>query len=62
MMFTSVRIEYNDMIVAIESEASALTRLYNAMERQGGKELSVTRERLIQFNIFALSSKNSGLP
>jgi hypothetical protein len=49
MMFTSVRIEYNEMIVAIESEASAITRLYHAMGRQGGEELQVARQQLIDY-------------
>lgn len=46
MMFTSVRIEYNEMIVAIESEASAITRLYHAMGRQGGDKFDTAREQL----------------
>jgi hypothetical protein len=49
MMFTSVRIEYNEMIVAIESEASAITRLYHAMGRQGGDELKAARRLLIDY-------------
>jgi len=49
MMFTSVRIEYNEMIVAIESEASAITRLYHAMGRQGGNDLQAARGQLIDY-------------
>ena len=57
MMFTSVRVEYSEMIVAIESEVSALTRLYNAMERQGGEELSVTKELLIEYISFVVEKQ-----
>jgi len=49
MMFTSVRVEYNQMIVAVESEASALARLYVALERQGGEEFSDTRQQLTNY-------------
>ena len=37
MIFTGVHMEYSEMIVAVESEASALMRFYNAMEHQGVK-------------------------
>jgi hypothetical protein len=57
MMFTGVRQEYNEMIVAIESEVSALTRLYNAMERQGGEELSVTKKQLIEYIRFVVEEQ-----
>jgi hypothetical protein len=49
MMFTNVRVEFNEMIVAVESEASALVRLYNALERQGGEELKGAREQLREY-------------
>jgi hypothetical protein len=49
MMFTSVRVEYNDMIVAIESEASAITRLYHAMGRKGGERLDAARKHLAEY-------------
>ena len=52
-----IRIEYNDMIVAIESEASALTRLYNAMERQGGEELSDTKKQIIEYIRFVVEDQ-----
>ena len=57
MMFTSVRMEYNEMIVAIESEASALTRLYNAIERQGGEELSDTKKQIIEYIRFVVEDQ-----
>lgn len=57
MMFTGVRMEYNDMIVAIESEASALTRLYNAMERQGGEELSDTKKQIMEYIRFVVEDQ-----
>ncbi|MEA1946950.1 MAG: hypothetical protein U9N83_06560 [Thermodesulfobacteriota bacterium] len=57
MMFTSVRMEYNEMIVAIESEASALTRLYNAIERQGGEELSDTKKQIMEYIRFVVEDQ-----
>jgi hypothetical protein len=55
MMFTSVRVEHNDMIVAIESEASAITRLYHAMGRQGGEKLNEAREHLADYIRFVVN-------
>lgn len=55
MMFTSVRVEHNGMIVAIESEASAITRLYHAMGRQGGEELNAAREHLVDYIRFVVN-------
>lgn len=57
MMFTSVRIEYNEMIVAIESEASALARLYGALERRGDAEFSRTREQLVEYIRFVVDEQ-----
>ena len=57
MMFTSVRMEYSEMIVAIESEASALTRLYSALERQGGEELSDTKKQIIEYIRFIVEEQ-----
>jgi hypothetical protein len=57
MMFTSVRVEYNQMIVAIESEASALTRLYNAIDRHGGEELVDTKKRIIEYIRFVVEEQ-----
>jgi hypothetical protein len=57
MMFTSVRVEYSSMIVAIESEASALTRLYNAIERQGYEELSDTKKQLEEYIRFVVEDQ-----
>jgi hypothetical protein len=54
MMFTSVRVEYNEMIVAIESEASAILRLYHAMGRQGGEKLYAAREHLADYVRFVV--------
>lgn len=55
MMFTSVRVEHNDMTVAIESEASAITRLYHAMGRQGGEKLNEAREHLADYIRFVVN-------
>jgi hypothetical protein len=54
MMFTSVRVEYNEMIVAIESEASAILRLHHAMGRQGGEKLDAAREHLADYVRFVV--------
>ena len=57
MMFTGVRMEYSEMIVAVESEASALMRLYNAMERQEGEKLSVAKKQLIEYIRFVVEEQ-----
>jgi hypothetical protein len=57
MMFANVRVEYNEMIVAIESEASAIVRLYNALERQGGEELKGAREQLKEYVHFIVDEQ-----
>jgi hypothetical protein len=57
MMFTSVRVEYNEMIVAIESEASAILRLYHAMGRQGGEKYETAREHLANYVRFVVNEQ-----
>jgi len=57
MMFANVRVEYNEMIVAIESEASALVRLYNSLERQGGEELKGARKQLKEYVHFIVDEQ-----
>jgi len=57
MMFANVRVEYNEMIVAVESEASALSRLYNAIERQGGEEFKDAQERLKEYVHFIVDEQ-----
>ena len=57
MMFTSVRVEYNQMIVAIESEASALTRLYNAIRRQDEKKFLEAREQVLEYIHFIVDEQ-----
>lgn len=52
MMFTNVRVEFNEMVVAVESEASALVRLYNALGHQGGEEIKTARNQLREYVIF----------
>jgi len=49
MVFANVRLEHFQMIDAIESEASAVTRLYKAIERQGGEESQTVRNSLIEY-------------
>lgn len=55
MMFTSVRVEYNEMIVAVESEASAILRLYHAMGRQGGGKMNEARKHLGDYVRFVVN-------
>ena len=49
MMFANVRVEFNEMILAVESEASAQVRLYNALERHGSEEIEGAREQLREY-------------
>jgi hypothetical protein len=57
MMFANVRVEYNDMIVAIESEASALTRLHNTLERQEGEKFRGAQEQLKEYIRFIVDEQ-----
>ena len=57
MMFANVRVEYNEMIVAIESEVSALTRLHNALERQQGEEFRGAQEQLRKYIRFIVDEQ-----
>ena len=57
MMFANVRVEFNEMILAVESEASALVRLYNALERQEGKKLESARNQLGEYVRFIVNEQ-----
>jgi hypothetical protein len=57
MMFANVRIEHFQMIEAIESEASALTRLYRAVERYGGEETQEIRYNLVEYIKFVVDEQ-----
>ena len=57
MMFTSVRIEYTDMIVAIESEASALVRLYTEIDRRKDEELNGVQKQLVEYLRFVVEEQ-----
>jgi hypothetical protein len=57
MMFANVRLEHFQMIDAIESEASAVTRLYKAIERQGGEESQTIRNSLIEYIRFIVDEQ-----
>jgi len=57
MMFANVRIEHIQMVEAIESEASALTRLYTEIERQGGEEGEAVRKKLIEYIRFIVEEQ-----
>jgi len=57
MMFTNVRFEHVQMIHAIESESSALIRLYHAIERHGGEENREVRQRVIEYIRFIVDEQ-----
>jgi len=57
MMFANVRIEHIQMVEAIESEASALTRLYSEIERQGGDEGTEIRNNLVEYIRFIVEEQ-----
>jgi hypothetical protein len=57
MMFANVRVEFNEMIMAVESEASALIRLYNTLERQGGEEFKGARKQLREYVHFIVNEQ-----
>jgi hypothetical protein len=56
-MFANVRIANLQMIEAIESEASALIRLYHAIEIEGGEESEVIRRDLIDYIRFIVEEQ-----
>ncbi len=57
MMFTSVREEYNEMLVATENEASSLVRLHQALDRQAGEKTAETRKKLLQYARFVVEDE-----
>ena len=57
MMFANVRIEHLQMVEAIESEASALVRLYSSLERETGTESEEIREYLIEYIRFIVDEQ-----
>src|SRR5210317_1808551 len=57
MMFANVRIEHFQMIEAIESEASALIRLYSAIERQSDEETSEIQQNLFEYIRFIVDEQ-----
>jgi len=57
MMFTNIRLEHFQMIEAIESEASALTRLYRALERHGEEETQAIRNNLVEYIQFVVDEQ-----
>jgi hypothetical protein len=57
MMFANVRIEHFQMIEAIESEASALIRLYHEIEKEGGEETEVIKSELIDYIRFIVDEQ-----
>lgn len=58
MMFANVRMEHFQMVQAIESEASALTRLYREIERQGSAEkTSEIRKNIFEYVEFIVEEQ-----
>ena len=57
MMFANVRIEHVQMIQAIESEASALIRLYTAIERDEGERGEEVRQSLVEYIRFIVEEQ-----
>lgn len=54
MMFTYVRMEHNQMMEAIEAEASALARLYQTLERTGDPRWGDVKEDLLAYVRFVV--------
>ena len=57
MMFANVRIEHVQMIQAIESEASALIRLYGAIEHEEGQGSEEVRKNLLEYIRFIVEEQ-----
>ena len=57
MMFANVRIEHFQMIEAIESEASALIRLYGAIERESDDDTKTIRKDLVEYVRFIVDEQ-----
>lgn len=57
MMFANVRIEHFQMVEAIESEASALIRLYQSIEKDGGEETEAIRRDMIDYIKFIVDEQ-----
>ena len=57
MMFANVRTEHAEMIQAIESEASALTRIYQVMERKGAEESLEIQKDIIEYIRFIVDEQ-----
>jgi ABC-type multidrug transport system fused ATPase/permease subunit len=58
MMFTGVFNEYNEMVMELEMEASALTRLHEALERHRDHEkFKDTREQLVKYIRFVVDEQ-----
>lgn len=58
MMFAGVHSEYNEMVMELEMEASALTRLHGALQRHRDHEkFNGTREQLIKYIRFVVEDQ-----
>jgi hypothetical protein len=61
MMFANVRIEHFQMIDAIESEASALIRIYKALERHDAESAEAIRDNLTDYIRFLVDEQWTAL-
>jgi hypothetical protein len=61
MMFANVRIEHFQMVNAIESEASALIRIYKTLEREGGESTETIRDSLTDYIRFLVDEQWTAL-
>lgn len=57
MMFSNITSEYTGMIGALESEASALIRLYNALERREDASLEPPMDELMKYIHFVVDEQ-----
>lgn len=57
MMFANVRIEHLQMINAIESEASALSRLYSAIGRETGENNEAVLRNIVEYIQFIVDEQ-----
>lgn len=57
MMLTNVRAEHVQMVEAIESEASALVRLYNYLERNYGEDSQDIRGNIVEYVRFIVNEQ-----
>jgi hypothetical protein len=57
MMFTYVRVEHTQMMLAVESEASAVVRLHNILERSSDPRWDEAKEDLVDYVHFVVDTQ-----